>query len=196
MGQKNIRNKDGIVIGIDFGTSGIACAYGFFKNENSPTPIHFNGQVNQTKISAEIIIDDKLNVKAFGDECIKYYNSMNEKNFHHFYKIKMNFYNKKYKIKARNSNKEVDIQYIIKLMLIEIKKKAIEQIKLTIPSLDENKIHWVITVPAIWELKSKQIMINAAQEAGMIREDDDISNFFALEPEAASLYNQNSPQAN
>ena len=75
------------------------------------------------------------------------------------------------------------------------KKKAIEQIKISIPNLNENIIHWVITVPAIWELKSKQIMINAAQEAGMIREDDDISNFFALEPEAASIYYQNSPLA-
>ena len=147
------------------------------------------------KISAEIILDDDLNVKAFGDDCSLYYNSINEGNFHHFYKIKMNLYDRKYKIKARNSDKEVDIQYIIKLMLIEIKKKAIEQIKLSKFSLDENKIHWVITVPAIWELKSKQIMINAAQEAGMIREDDDISNFFALEPEAASIYYQNSPLA-
>ena len=67
---------------------------------------------------------------------------------------------------------------------------------MNIPNLDENIIHWVITVPAIWESKSKQIMINAAQEAGMIKEDDDISNFFALEPEAASIYYQNSPQAN
>lgn len=30
------------------------------------------------------------------------------------------------------------------------------------PDLNEKKIHWVIEVPAIWELKSKQIMINAA----------------------------------
>ena len=38
-------------------------------------------------------------------------------------------------------------------------------------------------------------MKDAAEEAGMIRKDDDISNFFALEPEAASIYYQNSPQA-
>jgi molecular chaperone DnaK (HSP70) len=185
-----------LAIGIDFGTSGIACAYGFLNEKSIPTQVLFNGQGNQNKISAEIILDDNLNVMAFGDDCSSYYDSINEENFHHFYKIKMNLYDRIYKIKSRNSDKEVDIQYIIKLMLIEIKKKAIEQIKITIPSLNENKIHWVITVPAIWEMKSKQIMINAAQEAGMIREDDDISNFFALEPEAASIYYQNSPQAN
>jgi len=196
LSSKTKINKNGIVIGIDFGTSGIACAYGFFKNKNEPTPVYFNGQADKNKISTEIILDDNLNVIAFGDECSSYYNLIKKKNYHHFDKIKMNLYDRIYKVKARNSNKEVDIQYIIKLMLLEIKKKTIGQIKLSIPSLDENMIHWVITVPAIWELKSKQIMINAAQEAGMIREDDDISNFFALEPEAASIYYQNSPQAN
>ena len=189
-------NKNDIVIGIDFGTSGIACAYGFFENESEPTPIYFNGQADKNKISAEIILDDDLNVIAFGNDCSSYDNSINEKNYHHFSKIKMNLYDRIYKVKARNSDKEVDIQYIIKLMLIEIKKKAIEQIKLSIFFFDENKIHWVITVPAIWDLKSKQIMKDAAEEAGMIREDDDISNFFALEPEAASIYYQKSPQAN
>ena len=196
MGQKNTGNKNGTVIGIDFGTSGIACAYGFLNEKSIPTQVLFNGQGNQNKISAEIILDDNLNVIAFGDDCPSYYDLINEKNYHHFYKIKMNLYNKKYKVKARNSNKEVDIQFIIKLMLIEIKNKAIEQIKLNVINFDEKNIHWVITVPAIWDLKSKQIMINAAQEAGMIREDDDISNFFALEPEAASIYYQSSPQAN
>ena len=34
-------------------------------------------------------------------------------------------------------------------------------------------------------------MINAADKAGLIREDDDPSNFFALEPEAASIYYHN-----
>ena len=31
-------------------------------------------------------------------------------------------------------------------------------------------------------------MIIASQQAGLIREDDDFSNFFALEPEAASIF--------
>ena len=196
LSSKTKISKNGIVIGIDFGTSGIACAYGFFKNKNEPTPVYFNGQADKNKISTEIILDDNLNVIAFGNECSSYDISINEKNYHHFYKIKMNLYDRIYKVKARNSDKEVDIQYIIKLMLIEIKKKAIEQIKLSIPSLDENMVHWVIAIPATWDLKSKQIMKDAAQEAGMIREDDDISNFFALEPEAASIYYQSSPQAN
>ena len=118
--NKNKIFKNGLIIGVDFGTSGISCAYGVLESENMPISIHFNGKV---KIPAEIILDDGLNVKAFGDDCSSYYNSLKEGNLHHFYKIKMNLYEKKYKIKARNSDKVLDIKYVLKLMLIEIKKK-------------------------------------------------------------------------
>jgi molecular chaperone DnaK (HSP70) len=101
----------------------------------------------------------------------------------------MNLYKKIYKIKSNNHQlKEVDIELIIKLMLIEVKKKAIEQIKKTYPSLIEKNYRFIITVPAIWDYKSKQIMIDAANKAGLFKENDDIGTFFALEPEAASIY--------
>ena len=101
----------------------------------------------------------------------------------------MNLYKKIYKIKSNNHQlKEVDIELIIKLMIIEVKKKAIEQIKKTYPSLIEKNDRFIITVPAIWDYKSKQIMIDAANKAGLFKENDDIGTFFALEPEAASIY--------
>ena len=101
----------------------------------------------------------------------------------------MNLYKKIYKIKSNNHQlKEVDIELIIKLMLIEVKKKAIEQIKKTYPPLIEKNCRFIITVPAIWDYKSKQIMIDAANKAGLFKENDDIGTFFALEPEAASIY--------
>ncbi|XP_062603211.1 heat shock 70 kDa protein 12A-like [Saccostrea cucullata] len=50
-------------------------------------------------------------------------------------------------------------------------------------SIDED-IHWVITVPAIWDEKAKQFMRVAAQKAGILN--DKLS--IALEPEAAALY--------
>ena len=74
----------------------------------------------------------------------------------------MNLYKQIFKIKAANSDKEADIKYIIQLILIETKKKAIEQIKMSYPSLSENDFHYTITVPAIWDIHSKQIMIDAS----------------------------------
>ena len=144
---------------------------------------------NGGKISNEIILDDNLTkVLAFGNACNSFLCSGHNCKFHHFKNVKMNLYKNLDKVKALNSDKEVDIEYIIKLILIETKKKAIEQIRLSIPNLDEKNIHYVITVPAIWDIKCKQKMIIASQQAGLIREDDDFSNFFALEPEAASIY--------
>ena len=193
--KEKVNNEGDIVIGIDFGSSGIGFAYGFFGNENGQiTSGYFKGQSNNNKVSTELILDDDLKLLAFGDNCISYLSS-HTKNIHHFKNIKMNLYKKIYQIKANNTDKRVNIQYIIKLILQEIKKKAIEQIENSKPDLNQNNIHWVITVPAIWDNKSKQIMIDAASEAGLIRDDDDPSNFFALEPEAASIYYHISPDS-
>ena len=179
-----------MIIGIDFGTSGLCFAYGRLNNNNKQVFLgHFEDQGENNKILNEIILDDELErVLAFGNDCIAFLCSKHEFIFHHFKNIKMNLYKKIYKIKASNSEKEADIVYIIKLILIETKKRALEQVKMTEILLDEKDIHYTITVPAIWDIKSKQIMIDAAQAAGLIREDDDFSNFFALEPEAASIY--------
>ncbi len=190
LNNPNNNNNIKMIIGIDFGTSGLGFAYGklndICKQVNNG---YFDGQGQNNKILNEIILDDELKkVLAFGNDCISFLCSKHDFKFHHFKKIKMNLYKNIYKIKASNSNKEVDIVYIIKLILIEAKKKALEQIKMTYPFLNENDLHYVITVPAIWDIKSKQKMIDASQSAGLIREDDDFSNFFALEPEAASIY--------
>ena len=150
---------------------------------------HFNDQGQDNKILNEIILDDELKtILSFGNECNSFLSTRHDFNFHHFKNIKMNLYKHLDKIKVLNSEKEVDIEYIITLILLETKKKAIEQIKLTFPNLDVNDINYVITVPAIWDLKSKNIMFKASINAGLIGKNDDSSNFFALEPEAASIY--------
>ena len=119
-------NKD-IIVGIDFGTSGIGFAYGFLNDPNRELYLgHFEGQDKDSKISTEIILDDDLKkVLSFGNDCKKYLCGITTEKFHHFNKIKMNLYKKIYTIKASNSNKEADIEYIIQLLLIEVKKKQL-----------------------------------------------------------------------
>ena len=187
----NINNQSQIIIGIDFGTSGLCYAYGALNNDRRKEIAlgHFEGQGRNNKISNEIILDDELEtVLAFGNLCDSFLSSTHDFNFHHFKNVKMNLYKRIYKVKATNSDKEADIEYIIYLILAEAKIKAEEQIKLSEPNINVENIHYVITVPAIWDIKSKQIMIQASKKAGLIREDDDLSNFFALEPECASIY--------
>ena len=47
LNQETKSNKTDVVIGIDFGTSGIGCAYGFFENEHEPIGVYFNGQADK-----------------------------------------------------------------------------------------------------------------------------------------------------
>lgn len=114
-----------MIIGIDFGTSGLCFAYGRLNDIfKQVTTGYFDGQIENNKISNEIILDDELKrVLAFGKDCINFLCSNHESKFHHFKHIKMNLYKKQYKIKASNSGIEVDIVDIIKLILIEAKKK-------------------------------------------------------------------------
>ena len=198
MGNEDSKaRKNQIVIGVDFGSCGITFAYGFLDDPKKEiNPGRFTEQGINNKVSTEIILSEDLSeVICFGNECQTKLHSTDNRKFLHFKNVKMNLYKRKYKIKANNSNEEVDIEKIITIILKEVKKKAMEQIKCRLPKLKEKNIHWVITVPAIWDIKSKQIMINSAQNAGLIRKDDDPSNFFALEPEAASIYYHNSRHA-
>ena len=60
-------------------------------------------------------------------------------------------------------------------MLIE----AISQIKSkNDKTIKEQGIKWVVTIPDIWEEKSKQIMINASYEAGLINKNTDLKVYF------------------
>ena len=60
-----------VVIGIDFGTSGIGYAYSFSgDNPNSIILSDFHGQSADNKVPSEIILDNYFeDVLAFGNEC-------------------------------------------------------------------------------------------------------------------------------
>ncbi|KAJ3436210.1 alpha kinase/elongation factor 2 kinase [Anaeramoeba flamelloides] len=53
--------------------------------------------------------------------------------------------------------------------------------------IDKNKIHWVLTVPAIWEDQAKEIMRRAFHQAEIISSKDSANLLFCYEPEAAAL---------
>ena len=99
----------------------------------------------------------------------------------------MNLYNNNHLIKSSNG-KEANIELIISKMLERISENALNQIKKVNKNIEKEDIKWILTVPAIWEEKSKQIMINASIKAGLIKENDDKSLFLALEPEVAGIY--------
>ena len=184
-----MNQKNQIVVGIDFGTSGIGYAFDF--DGGTPLSImHSNlpGQNDNHKVPTEIILDHDLkDVLAFGAECKGYIGTHDQSEYEYFKNIKMNLYHKKYTIKS-TSGREANIELVISKLLKKISENAILQLQATKIMFEREDIKWVVTIPAIWDEKSKDIMIKASIKAGLIGENDDKSLFLALEPEAAGIY--------
>ena len=178
-----------VVVGIDFGSSGTGFAYSYF-NTNKIIHGQIYGASVDYKIPTEIILDDNNFVISFGAECIKYLKEKKLENGHYFKGIKMELYENKNIIKAKNSGKELPLKLVIQKVLETIKEMAIKEISKNRPYINEqtDKIKWVVTVPAIWDEHKKSIMMEACIDAGLVDKNRDKSLFFALEPEAASLY--------
>ena len=176
-----------VVVGIDFGSYGTG--YAFSYNDTDPKNIElgkFQGQNTEVKVPTEIILDSKLdNVLAFGAKCSNY--KLEEGDLY-FKGIKMNIYHNFSDIRPENKSKKFSLIDIIAKIFEYIKKDAINSIHENKPSITEEQIKWVVTVPSIWNLHQKGIMIRACEKAGLFNKYTDRSNFLALEPEAASLY--------
>ena len=177
-----------VVVGIDLGTSGIGYAFSFSKDLENIILSDFHGQNSDNKVPSEIILDNNLNdVLAFGSECKRYIRTHEKRDYEHFKDIKMNLYKKIYKIKSTNG-KEADLELVISKILKKVSENAITQIQRANGSIKKENIKWIVTIPAIWEEKSKQIMLQASIAAGLIEENSDKSLFLALEPEVAGIY--------
>ena len=174
-------------VGIDFGSSGSGYSYSF-DNEKIINHIEIPGAKTNCKVPTEIILDDKGKELCFGEGCSKYLQDNSLEEGHLFKHIKMNLYKNNLKIKAENTGRSFPIVIVIQKVLESLKKSAIAQIRGSRPEIDESNIKWTVTVPAIWEEKQKNIMLEACKNAGLINEKTDLSVFLTLEPEAASLY--------
>ena len=133
--NKNIANivnntPPKVVVGIDFGTSGVAYAFSFQNNQSQIFLSDFEGQSADKKIPTEIILDNELKeILSFGHECSGYIKCHHDKNSYQYFKdIKMNLYKKLDKIKSTNG-KEADIEIIISKILRKLSMEAISQIK-------------------------------------------------------------------
>ena len=178
-----------VVVGIDFGSSGSGFAYSFY-DKNKIIHGQIYGTPVDNKVPTEIILDDNNNVIQFGLSCVNYLKEKGLEKGHYFKSIKMELYENKTTIISKNSGKELPLKVVIQKVLETIKEIAITEISKNRPHL-RNKtenIKWVVTVPAIWNEHQKSIMMESCIAAGLVNFNTDKSLFFALEPEAASLY--------
>ena len=187
-------------VGIDFGTSGSSFSYWFPKSSNDKENIKvkkWEGTGAANKIETEIIIDENFDkVLALGrDKCEQFMKKTKEK-FLYFSNVKMYLYKNEFEISEKYSKKKYKLVKVISKFLEILRNEAIQEIKMKklafqkFTSIEQSldSIKWIITVPAIWSERHKTCMIEAAKLAKLIKEDEDPSNFFALEPEAAACY--------
>ena len=178
-----------VVVGIDFGSSGTGFAYSYF-DRNKIIHGQIYGASVDYKVPTEVILDDDNYIIQFGSDCVKFLKEKGLEIGHYFKDIKMLLYENKNTIVAKNSGKELPLKLVIQKILEKIKELAIKEIAKNRPYLEKEteKIKWVVTVPAIWNEHQKSIMMESCIGAGLVNQNTDRSLFFALEPEAASLY--------
>lgn len=204
-GEKNARESKIVIAAIDFGTTYSGYAY-IFRDEldkanNSSEKrnvIYKHWQsgsdagICSRKTPTCLLLNPKGEFDSFGYPAEgKYYNLMND-DAHHgwkfFKRFKMILLNEKNLSKEtmipddqNNMFKAIDV---FALSLKFIKDDLDTDLKKTGYDIEKEEIQWVITIPAIWNPRSKQFMRMAAEKAGIKGNQME----FALEPEAAAVF--------
>lgn len=163
--------------------------YWIWYSFNNPKDIeigYFSDKGTDAKVPTEIILDKNLNILAFGEECNEYISS-NQLKFGDLYfkKIKINLYKNQDTIQPENNTESFSLSDIIAKVLEYVKEEAIKKVHSNRDYIVEDQIKWVVTV---WDEKKKGIMIKACEKAKLFNKNTNKGTFFALEPEAASLY--------
>ena len=194
------------IVAIDFGSSRAGAV--FAKNTSDEKKIiikecNFGNTGEYIKTLNEVILNDSNEIVSYGYDVNKYIKDGKLSEGETLYRrIKMNLYKNLSEIESFNSNKSIDLEELIAIILEHLKKHSIESIlenegKINKDKNEEkdkidydkesSKIRWVLTIPAIWDEKNKYIMMKAAEKAGIV-DGKNKTLFFALEPEAASYY--------
>ncbi|KAJ8315857.1 hypothetical protein KUTeg_008007 [Tegillarca granosa] len=179
-----------LVAAIDFGTAFSGYAFSFRHDyEVDPLKIscnlwqHNNGLSNKAPTS--VLFGPDGQVDSFGyDADLQFANVVQEKdvnNWHYFDRFKMRLFKEK-----DISGKEMKAIDVFSGTIGYIKNHLLARLKGmdTAGHVPERRIHWIITVPAIWNDKAKFFMRKSAEQAGIPKEQLTL----ALEPEAASLF--------
>lgn len=200
-----------LVAAIDFGTTYSGYAFSFLAEyEEDPLKIQLNqswiagtGALISEKTASCILLDPDKKLVAFGYQAEEDYIQLVEdseeddnddriyEKYYYFRRFKMLLHKcsgglTREAMIVDETGKKLSAMLVISLSIGYMKDHLMSLIKKRCIGVDEDDIHWVITIPAIWEDSAKQFMREAAVDCGI--KSDQLT--FALEPEAASLYCQ------
>ncbi|XP_061164136.1 uncharacterized protein LOC133173197 [Saccostrea echinata] len=190
------KEKD-VVVAIDFGTTYSGFAYSFSKEPSIVTTQEWKAESAEKsfmslKTPTTLLLDDEDNFVAFGYKAEQLYKEFVEDERHTKYRFFKNFKMTLHKKECLDSDMMLEDHQGKPLSAMEVFAKSLnylkdtfwESIKSSDQPVEENKVFWIITVPAIWDEFSKQFMKNAAEKVGI--PNDRLT--LALEPEVAAIY--------
>ncbi|XP_045204106.2 heat shock 70 kDa protein 12A-like [Mercenaria mercenaria] len=194
-----------LVAAIDFGTTFSGWAFSF-RHEFESDPIKVSakqwtgGQLVSSKGPTCVLIKpDGKTLHSFAYDAETKYAELAEENKHKdwyfFRRFKMMLFGKigiqRNIMLDDATEKKLPAKTVFSLSIQYLKDDLLSMSKqrLSDGGLKIEDIHWVLTVPAIWNDAAKQFMREAAENAGIPGNNLTI----ALEPEAASLYCRNLP---
>ncbi|XP_052812349.1 heat shock 70 kDa protein 12A-like [Mya arenaria] len=192
------RDKHMVVAAIDFGSTYSGYAFQFRGSDKICTVSSFHGSTVTYKTPTVILFDKDKNFNSFGYQAENKYAELAELDNHvgwrNFRCFKMELYRSKEQRKLRVTSKlkddqgqTMDIIDVFGGAIKFLREELLETLLANAPRFEENDIKWLITVPAIWEDAAKQIMVLAAEKAGIARENLQL----VYEPEAAAIFCKN-----
>ncbi|XP_052078814.1 heat shock 70 kDa protein 12A-like [Mytilus californianus] len=196
-----------IVAAIDFGTtySGYAyCKHIDYRREPVNPPIICNPWIGPQKMTSKaptcVLFKPDQKLHSFGHEAIRNYYDNPEKlqlhKYFYFEYFKMMLYEQEdlttetyleesIKVKNVEKRKKMKAVDVFAAVIGYFRDQLLGDIKDTSEKWFTGKhVQWVITVPAIWDLRAKQFMRDAAKKAEISHD----QLILALEPEAASIH--------
>ncbi|KAK3604537.1 hypothetical protein CHS0354_000358 [Potamilus streckersoni] len=199
------RNNYLIVVAIDFGTAYSGYAFQFEHTfDKDPTNISvlqaWNGwkpNLMSYKTPTCLLLDRDMKIHSFGFEAEDKYADLcmeeDNKNWYFFRRFKMKLQEgeglKKDSQIEDETGKKMPAMHVFSLYIKCLINHLTKHLDKLWAWVKDDEIHWVLTVPAIWNDSAKQFMRTAAEQAGILSDNLDL----ALEPEAASLYCQYLP---
>ena len=180
------------VIAIDFGTG--ESGYAIVANSSNPNtkPIIevFNPcDDNDQKTPTAILFDNNKKFLDFGSNAIRKYAEIVDNNNTAllFQNYKISLYHMQSEANSMDG-RSMPLMTVISETLKYIANCALNKLSEQVgETLHEEKIRWVLTVPALWNEEHKLFMRKAAVKAGIIPDENSFNLLLCLEPEGASI---------
>lgn len=198
---ENNKEKKIMVAAIDFGTTYSGYAYSSKEDyQKDPGKITVDtkwvaGSMSLISLKAPtaVLFDENQKFHSFGFEAENQYSELAQDKKHEkwyfFQRFKMRLHDEKMTRRTEIKDirgKTMDAITVFSEAIKYLKNHLLDHLETRGTCMENNDIHWILTVPAIWTDSAKQFMREAANKAGI----DGSQLSIALEPEVASIFCQ------